>query len=105
MRGNYSRNSQNTGRELLTPDEVRMLDNNYGLLFIRGERPVFDLKYNIEKHPNFKLTKDGNGKAYEHELPKKNQLSKELMKLLSTEDIINDEDINIILEKEGNDNE
>ena len=79
MRGNYSRNSQNTGRELLTPDEVRMLDNNYGLLFIRGERPVFDLKYNIEKHPNFKLTKDGNGKAYEHELPKKNQLSKELM--------------------------
>ena len=105
MRGNYSRNSQNTGRELLTPDEVRMLDNNYGLLFIRGERPVFDLKYNIEKHPNFKLTKDGNGKAYEHELPKKNQLSKELIKLLSTEDIINDEDINIILEKEGNDNE
>ena len=105
MRGNYSRNSQNTGRELLTPDEVRMLDNNYGLLFIRGERPVFDLKYNIEKHPNFKLTKDGNGKAYEHELPKKNQLSKELMKLLSTEDIINDDDINIILEKEGNDNE
>ena len=105
MRGNYSRNSQNTGRELLTPDEVRMLDNNYSLLFIRGEKPVFDLKYNIEKHPNFKLTKDGNGKAYEHELPKKNQLSKELMKLLSTEDIINDDDINIILEKEGNDNE
>ena len=105
MRGNYSRNSQNTGRELLTPDEVRMLDNNYGLLFIRGERPVFDLKYNIEKHPNFKLTKEGNGKAYEHELPKKNQLSKELIELLSTEDIINDDDINIILEKEGNSNE
>ena len=49
--GNYSTNYQQAGRELLTPDEVRLLDNDYGLLFIRGERPVFDKKYDILKHP------------------------------------------------------
>ena len=42
--GNYSTNYQISGRELLTPDEVRMLDNQYAILFIRGERPVMDLK-------------------------------------------------------------
>lgn len=45
--GSYSVNYQLTGRELLTPDEVRMLDNKYCLLFIRGERPVMDEKYDI----------------------------------------------------------
>ena len=58
-RGNYSTNYQISGRELLTPDEVRMLDNRYALLFVRGERPVMDLKYDILKHPNVKLTADG----------------------------------------------
>ena len=57
--GNYSTNYQNTGRELMTPDEVRMLDNRYALLFIRGERPVMDLKYDIMKHPAVGLTADG----------------------------------------------
>ena len=52
--GNYSTNYQISGRELLTPDEVRMLDNRYALLFVRGERPVMDLKYDILKHPNVK---------------------------------------------------
>ena len=64
--GNYSTNWQITGRELMTPDEVRMLDNNYALLFIRGERPLMDLKYDILKHPNVALTTDGSGKAYKH---------------------------------------
>lgn len=64
--GNYSTNSQLIGRELLTPDEVRMLDNDYGLLFIKGERPVFDLKYDLLKHHNIKYTSDGGGKVYEH---------------------------------------
>ena len=49
-------NYQISGRELLTPDEVRLLDNRYALLFVRGERPVMDLKYDILKHPNVKLT-------------------------------------------------
>lgn len=50
--GSYSTNYQISGRELLTPDEVRMLDNRYAILFIRGELPVMDLKYDILKHPN-----------------------------------------------------
>lgn len=64
--GSYSTNYQNTGRELLTPDEVRMLDNRYALLFIRGERPVMDLKYDILKHPNVALSTDGRGRPYRH---------------------------------------
>jgi type IV secretion system protein VirD4 len=64
--GSYSTNWQLSGRELLTPDEVRMLDNRYALVFIRGERPVMDLKYNILKHPNVKLTTDGGAEPYRH---------------------------------------
>ena len=67
--GNYSTNYQISGRELLTPDEVRMLDNRYALLFIRGERPVMDLKYDILKHPNLKLTTDGGMPPYLHGEP------------------------------------
>lgn len=64
--GNYSTNWQIAGRELMTSDEVRMLDNQYALLFIRGERPVRDLKYNILKHPNVALTTDGSSGPYRH---------------------------------------
>ena len=64
--GSYSTNYQISGRELLTPDEVRMLDNQYAILFIRGELPVMDFKYDILKHPNVALTTDGKGKPYKH---------------------------------------
>ena len=64
--GNYSTNYQISGRELLTPDEVRMLDNRYAILFIRGELPVMDLKYDILKHPAVDLTTDGKGGVYQH---------------------------------------
>ena len=64
--GNYSTNYQLAGRELMTPDEVRMLDNKYALLFIRGERPIQDLKYDILHHPNVSLTTDGGAPAYKH---------------------------------------
>ena len=64
--GSYSTNWQITGRELMTPDEVRMLDNRYALLFIRGERPVEDLKYDIMKHPNIRYTTDGGAEPYRH---------------------------------------
>lgn len=67
--GNYSTNWQITGRELMTPDEVRMMDNKYALLFIRGERPIMDLKYDILKHPNNKLSADGGAEPYEHARP------------------------------------
>lgn len=64
--GSYSTNWQLAGRELMTPDEVRMLDNRYALLFIRGERPVEDLKFDILKHPNIMLTTDGGASPYRH---------------------------------------
>ena len=67
--GNYSTNWQITGRELMTPDEARMMDNKYALLFIRGERPIMDLKYDILKHPNIKLSADGGAEPYEHARP------------------------------------
>lgn len=69
--GNYSTSYQNTGRELLTPDEVRKLDNKYALLFIRGEKPVKDEKYNMLKHPNIDLTANGKEKPYIHGLADK----------------------------------
>ena len=64
--GSFSKNRHITGRDLMMPDEVRLLDNRNALLFIRGERPVMDLKYNILKHPNIALAEDGGGKSYEH---------------------------------------
>ena len=64
--GSYSTNYQLTGRELMTPDEVRMLDNQYALLFIRGERPVQDFKYDILHHPNVRETTDGGAPAFTH---------------------------------------
>ncbi len=64
--GSYSTNWQLAGRELMTPDEVRMLDNRYALLFIRGERPIMDLKYDILKHPNVGLTTDGGAAPFVH---------------------------------------
>ena len=62
--GSSSANYQNAGRELLTPDEVRMLDNEYAILFIRGERAVTDKKYNLMRHKNIKLTEDGGAESY-----------------------------------------
>lgn len=64
--GSYSTNYQQSGRELLTPDEVRMLDNRFALLFIRGERAVMDEKYDILKHPNLKLAVDGGAQPFRH---------------------------------------
>ena len=67
--GNYSTNYQQTGRELMMPEEVRLLDNRYAILFIRGERPVMDLKYDIMKHPDVRMTADGKTDVYVHGEP------------------------------------
>ena len=64
--GSYSTNFQMSGRELLTPDEVRMLDNRYCILFIRGARPVMDLKYELMDHPAIRYTVDGGAPPYIH---------------------------------------
>lgn len=64
--GSFSVNDQQTGRELLTPDEVRMLDNHKAILFVRGERPMLDDKYDLMRHPNIKLTEDGGAQPYDY---------------------------------------
>ena len=79
--GSYSTNYQISGRELLTPDEVRMLDNQYAILFIRGERPVLDFKYDILKHPNVTLTADGKAGVYKHGEVKSDVATIELISL------------------------
>lgn len=64
--GSSTTNYQQTGRDLMTVDEVRKLDTNKAILFIRGEDPVIDRKYNLKRHPNIKLTSDGKAKPYIH---------------------------------------
>lgn len=64
--GSSTTNYQQTGRDLMTIDEVRKLDTNKAILFIRGEDPVIDRKYNLKRHPNIKMTLDGKAKPYIH---------------------------------------
>ena len=64
--GSFTRNDQLQARELMTPDEVRMLDNRYAILFIRGEYPVMDLKYDLMKHPKIEFTEDGGAEPFIH---------------------------------------
>ena len=92
--GSYSSNFQQSGRELLMPDEVRLLDNDYALLFVRGEHAVMDRKYDLLKHPNIRDTEDGGAPAYDyaqaplaHDLPVIDETRSEDYELLSCEDI------------------
>ena len=64
--GSSNTNYQNTGRELMTLDEVRLLNNAKALVFIRGEKPIEDKKFDILSHPNIKLTADGGAVPYKH---------------------------------------
>ena len=64
--GGSSENWQKSGRELMTPDEVRMMDNKSALLFIRGEKPVTDLKYDIRRHPAYRMTPEGSAEAFRY---------------------------------------
>jgi len=64
--GSFSQNFQQAGRELLLPDEVRMLDNRLAIVLVRGEAPVIDAKYDLMRHPNIKLTGDGGAAPYVH---------------------------------------
>jgi len=63
-RGNSSVSTHSMARPLMTPDEVRMMDDRYAVLFIRGERPVMDLKYRLMHHPMIGLTSDGGREPY-----------------------------------------
>lgn len=92
--GSYSTNFQQSGRELLMPDEVRLLDNDYALLFVRGEHAIMDRKYDLLKHPNIKDTEDGGSKPYDyaqaplaHDVPALDETRYEDYELFSGEDI------------------
>jgi len=117
--GNYSTNYQLNGRELLTPDEVRLLDNKYAILFIRGERPILDLKYDILKHPNIELSADGKMSPYIHgqiteaiasinldfdsiSRITNSELTNEELQIIEDYEIISSEEIDKYFRKEGN---
>lgn len=114
--GNYSTNYQLNGRELMTPDEVRLLDNKYAILFIRGERPVMDFKYDVLKHPNVILSADGKAKPYIHgeitnaiasvnldltNISRIENIDEEQSHILEDYDLISSEEIDRYLKKEG----
>ena len=64
--GSYSKNEQQLGRELMTPDEIRLMDNRYALLLIRGERPILDEKFDFKRHPHMGETTYGGAAPYVH---------------------------------------
>lgn len=64
--GSSSTSHQQTARDLMTPDEVRLLSNDKALLFVRGERPVMDWKHNLLRHPNIRFTEDGGAPPYDY---------------------------------------
>lgn len=92
---NYSTNFQLSGRELMTPDEVRLLDNQYAILFIRGERPICDLKYDILKHPNVVDTVDGKEEPYFHNDTEKAVASIVIDDNFSMENVVDFDDLDI----------
>ena len=99
--GSYSTNFQQTGRELLTPDEIRLLDNRMAILFVRGERPMMDQKYNMMKHKNIRYTEDGGAPPYDYaKAPRSHDDLKidiqrlDDYELLTQEDILEDEQEN-----------
>ncbi len=96
--GSYSTNFQQAGRELLTSDEVRLLDNGQAILFVRGERPMLDDKFDLRKHPLIGLTEDGGAEPYDYAavLNAENDMSLynghiDDLELLSMEDFLDDD--------------
>jgi type IV secretion system protein VirD4 len=101
--GSYSTNYQQKGRELLTPEEVRLLEDCNALLFLRSERAVMDQKFNILKHPNIHLTIDGGMPPYRHwdtSLARKPDDIPLDMERFEDYEILDDEELAIALENE-----
>ena len=90
--GSFTKNDQLQARDLMTPDEVRMLDNRYGILFIRGEYPVMDLKYDLMKHPKIAFTEEGGAAPYIHG---KDTRSEVTIKLVGNEPTVRDKAIDL----------
>ena len=102
--GSSNTNYQNAGRELLTLDEVRLLDNSNALIFVRGEKPIMDKKFDILSHQNIKQTADGGAVPYVHSKSDKfirKDLSFEFKEDLSNVEFIETE----VVIKDGNTNE
>lgn len=113
--GSYSTSFQRIARELLTLDEVRLVDNQYAILFIRGERPVIDKKFDIMKHKNAKISGVGKGEPYEEDYLKYAEATlkfntedlkqidfkefKEIRELSSDYEILSEEEIEQYLEE------
>ncbi len=90
--GHFTKNDQVQARDLMTPDEVRMLDNRYGILFIRGEYPVMDLKYDLMKHPKIAFTEEGGAEPFIHGMDSRSEAT---VSLVGDEPAIRDKAINI----------
>ena len=58
----HSLNYQKLGKELMSQDELAVMDGGKCILQLRGVRPFLSDKYDITKHPNFKYTADANKK-------------------------------------------
>ena len=91
--GSSNTNYQNAGRELLTLDEVRLLDNSNALIFIRGEKPIMDKKFDILSHPNIKLTADGGAVPYTHNKQGKYFRKNMANKFTAPDDVVIDENV------------
>ena len=64
-RGNspsYGTNYQKLGHELMSRDELAMLDGGKCILQLRGVRPFLSDKYDLTQHPNYKMTSDADPK-------------------------------------------
>ncbi len=85
--GSWTKNEQQLGRELMTPDEIRLLDNRYSLLLIRGEPPILDLKYDLNRHPNIRYTTYGSGEPYHHNVASNTAATTEIVLGLPIEEI------------------
>ena len=72
------------GRELLTPDETRKLDNSECILLIRGCDPIIDKKYNTFAHSRFSETEDGGAAPYIHD---RMAAQKQAVQILSEESL------------------
>ena len=60
----FGLNYQKTGKQLMTEDEIAVMDGGKCILQIRGARPFFSDKYDITKHKNYRLLADENERNY-----------------------------------------
>lgn len=58
--GSYSWSYDEVGRELMTVDDLRTLDKEQCMLFVAGRPPFYSKKFDYTKHPNYRMTSDGN---------------------------------------------